>query len=141
MISLFGLSFLLFILRLSSDSKLLEIYFKEYYGLLNAKKRNMVPKYDLANLTIDLYDYSEWYKQQLGNLPPLESDEDEVKEGKGIKCLILNKLLTRFPILLAQIKAGNNLYKLKNKIRKIAYLFCQHNEIAKKICNNLIKSP
>ena len=30
-------------------------------------------------------------------------------------------MLTRLPILLAQIKAGNNSYKLKNKIRKILY--------------------
>ena len=34
-----------------------------------------------------------------------------------------NNLLTRFPILLAQIKAGNNSYKLKNEIRQILYLF------------------
>ena len=42
-----------------------------------------------------------------------------------------NKLLTRLPILLAQIKAGNNSYKLKNKIRHILYLFYQHNKITK----------
>ena len=67
------------------------------------------------------------YKQKLGNLPPLESDEDEVKEGKKIKILTPNKLLTRLPILQAQIKAGNNLYKLQNKTRKIAYLRYQIN--------------
>ena len=38
---------------------------------------------------------------------PLESGE-EVKKGKGLKNLIANKLLTRLPILLAQIKAENN---------------------------------
>ena len=47
------------------------------------------------------------------DMPLLEGDE-KVKEGKGLKILIPNKLLTRFPILLAQIKAGNNPYKLKN---------------------------
>ena len=40
-------------------------------------------------------------------MPPLEGDK-EVKEGKGLNILTVNKLLTRFPILLAQIKAGNN---------------------------------
>ena len=40
-------------------------------------------------------------------MPPLEGDE-EVKKGKGLKLLTPNKLLTRLPILLAQIKAGNN---------------------------------
>ena len=45
-------------------------------------------------------------------MPPLEGDEKEVKERKGLKVLPPNKLLTRVPILLAQIKAGNNSYKL-----------------------------
>ena len=48
-------------------------------------------------------------------MAPLEGDE--VKEWKGLKILIPNKLLTRFPILLAQIEAGNISYKLKNEIR------------------------
>ena len=36
-----------------------------------------------------------------------------------IKALMPNKLLTRLPLLLAQIKARNNLYRLKNEIRQI----------------------
>ena len=47
------------------------------------------------------------------NMSLLESDEEEVKEGKELKILIPYKLLTRLPILLAQIEAGNNSYKLK----------------------------
>ena len=35
-------------------------------------------------------------------------------EETGLKILTPNKPLTRFPILLAQIKAGNNSYKWKN---------------------------
>ena len=42
---------------------------------------------------------------------PLEGDE-ETKEGKGLKILTSNKLLTRLPVLIAKIKAGN-LSKLK----------------------------
>ena len=52
----------------------------------------------------------------LSNITSLEGNEEEVKEGKVFK------LLTRLPILLAQIKATNNSYKLKNQIRKIVYL-------------------
>ena len=73
-------------------------------------------------------------------MPPLEGDEEEVKEGKALKVLTLNKLLTRLPILLAQIKAGNNSYKLKNETIQILYLFYRHNKITKKVYNNLIKS-
>ena len=73
-------------------------------------------------------------------MPPLEGDEEEVRERKGIKILMPNKLLTRLPILLAQIKFENNLYKLKNEIRQILYLLYLYNKIIKKVYNNLIKS-
>ena len=54
----------------------------------------------------------------LSGTPPLEGDE-EVKKEKRSKILTPNKLLTRLPILLAQIKAGNNSYNLKNEIRQM----------------------
>ena len=34
------------------------------------------------------------------DMPPLEGDEEEVREGKGTKNLTPNKLLTRLPLLL-----------------------------------------
>ena len=71
-------------------------------------------------------------------MPPLEVDEEK-EEGKGFKILTPNKLLTRLPTLLAQIKAGNNSYTLKNEIKQILYLLYQHNKITKKVYNNLIK--
>ena len=69
----------------------------------------------------------------------LKADEEEVKEETGLKIVTPNKLLTRLPILFAQIKAGNNSAKLKNKIRQILYLLYKHKKITKKACNNLIK--
>ena len=58
-----------------------------------------------------------------------------------IKILTLNKQLTRLSVLLAQIKAGINSYKLKNEIRQILlYLLYQHNKFTKKLYNNLINS-
>ena len=64
-------------------------------------------------------------------MPQLEGDEEEVKEGNRLKMLTPNKLLTRLPILLAQIKAGNNSYRLKNEIRQILYLLSEHNKSLK----------
>ena len=55
--------------------------------------------------------------EDLSDMPPLEGEEEEVKEEKGLKILNLNKLLTRLPILVEQIKAGNNSNKLKNEVR------------------------
>ena len=45
-----------------------------------------------------------------------------LKEEKELKVLTPNKLLTRLPILLAEIKAGNNSYKWNNEIRQILNL-------------------
>ena len=73
-------------------------------------------------------------------MPLLEGGEEELKEGKELKILTLNKSLTRLSLLVAQIKARNNSIKLKNEIRQILYLLCQHNKITKKVCKNLIKS-
>ena len=53
--------------------------------------------------------------------------------------MTLNKLSTRLPILLAQINAGNNSFKLKNEIRQILYLLYQHNKITKKSLQQLNK--
>ena len=82
-------------------------------------------------------------KEESEDLPPmllLEGDEEEIKEGKGLKVLTPKKLLTRLPILLSQIKAGNNWYKLKNEIKQILYFLFQQNKFTKKVYNNLIKS-
>ena len=45
---------------------------------------------------------------------------DEQQE-QGLKILTSKQIITRLPILLAQIKAGNNTEKLKNEIRLIVY--------------------
>ena len=74
----------------------------------------------------------------LSDMQSLE-DNEKVKEGKGLKILTPNKLLTTLSILLAQIKAGHNSFKLKNEIRQILYLLYQYNKITKKVYN-LIKS-
>ena len=73
-------------------------------------------------------------------MPPLEGDEEEVKEKKELKTLTPKKLLTKLLILLAQVKTGSNSYKLKNEIRQILYLLYQHNKITKNVYNNLMNS-
>ena len=39
----------------------------------------------------------------------------------GLKILTPNQMLSRLPITLAQLKAGNNSEKVKNKIRQLLY--------------------
>ena len=42
---------------------------------------------------------------------------NQPEQGSGLKILTLNQMLSRLPISLAQLKAGNNSEKLKNEIR------------------------
>ena len=43
------------------------------------------------------------------------------QEEQGIKILMPSQMLSRLPITLAQLKAGNNSEKLKNEIRQLLY--------------------
>ena len=61
------------------------------------------------------------------------------QQGKGLKILTPNQILSRLPIVLAQLQAGNNSEKLKNEIRQLLYsLYCSKN-MTKQVYNNLIK--
>ena len=44
------------------------------------------------------------------------------QEGQGIKILTPNQMLSRLPIFLAQLQAGNNSEKIKNEIRQLLIL-------------------
>ena len=44
---------------------------------------------------------------------------NEDQDGSGLKILTPSKMLSRLPISLAQLKAGNNSEKLKNEIRQL----------------------
>ena len=127
----------------------LELYNKilnsknDYYKPLKAKKTGIKVKNLLKELSIDVYlaDYKDEDEDDLLPMPPLEGGE-EVKlepeetiaervklnpkkrknEGTRLKILTPNKLLTRFSILLAHIKAGNNSCKLKNEMKDKYYI-------------------
>ena len=63
---------------------------------------------------------------------------EQNQQGEGIKILTPNQMLSRLPITLAQLKAGNNSEKLKNEIRQLLYsLYCSKN-MTKQVYNNLI---
>ena len=61
-------------------------------------------------------------------------------EGKGLKILTPKQMIQRFPISLAQVKAGNNSESLLHEIRQIIYSLYQSQEITKKVYINIIKS-
>ena len=60
----------------------------------------------------------------------LEFNRQE-QEGQGLKILTLDQMLARLPITLAQLRAGNNLEKLKNEIRQILYFLYHSKKLSK----------
>ena len=49
-------------------------------------------------------------------------------------------MLSRLPILLAEIQAGNNSKQLKNEVRQIIYSLYTSKQLSKKLYNILIKN-
>ena len=64
---------------------------------------------------------------------------EQNQQGKGIKILTPNQMLSRLPISLVQLKAGNNLEKLKNETRQLLYFLYRSKNMTKQVYNNLIK--
>ena len=64
---------------------------------------------------------------------------EQKQKGQGIKILTPNQMLSRLPITLAQLKAGNNSEKLKNEIRQLLYSLYRSKNMTKQVYNNLIK--
>ena len=97
--------------------------------------KNVKNLYDSRQKIIDLFNsYSKIRSEAL-----YESKQNET-EGKGLKVLTPKQMIQRLPIVLAQVKAGNNSEDLLNEIRQIVYSLYQAKEITRKVCNNLMNS-
>ena len=57
---------------------------------------------------------------------------------KGLKTLTPNQMLSRLPISLAQLNAGNNSEELKNKIRQLLYSLYRSKKLTKQLYKSLI---
>ena len=64
---------------------------------------------------------------------------EQKQSGKGLKFLTPSQMLSRLPITLAQLKAGNNSEKLKNERRQLLYSLYRSKYMNKQEHNNLIK--
>ena len=62
----------------------------------------------------------------------LELNNDK-ESGKGLKILTPDQMLSRLPITLAQLKAGNNSEKLKNEIRQLLYSLYRSKKLTKQL--------
>ena len=56
----------------------------------------------------------------------------------GLKILRPKQMLSKLPITLAQLKAGNNSEKLKNEIRQLLYSLYRSKKLTKQLYKSLI---
>ena len=60
------------------------------------------------------------------------------QSGGGLKILTPDQMLSRLPITLAQLKAGNNYEKLKNEIRQLLYYLYRLKKLTKQLYKSSI---
>ena len=104
-------------------------------NIINLKKSQVVflqTQKKMIRYARDLKDIVDLYN--------LKSDSDTSKIDERLKILTDEQMLSRLPILLAQIEGGNNSIKLKNEVRQILYPLYRSKVLTKTVYNNLIKS-
>ena len=78
-------------------------------------------------------------KNNMLNIVELILENNQLNQaGKGLKILTPSQTLSRLPISLARIKAGNNSKKLKNEIRQLLYSLCRSKKLTKNIYKSLV---
>ena len=71
----------------------------------------------------------------------LDSPDSHFSDAKGsaLKILAPNQMLSRLPISLAQLKAGNNSEKLKNEIRQLLCSLYRSKKLTKQLYKSLVE--
>ena len=103
--------------------------------ILLGKKSETIPESEKL-------DAAQGEAEDIGDSPPLESEEEAAKRQKrqGLKIMTPKQITVRLPELLAQLKAGNISQKLKNEIRQIVYSLYRSKNLSQTIYNHLIST-
>ena len=96
-------------------------------------------KKDALNMTLDRLSTEKPFKV-VNTVARILDFNKQNQEGQGFKILTPKQMLSRLPISLAQLKAGNNSEKLKNEIRQLLYSLYRSKKLSKTIYNNLINA-
>ena len=80
--------------------------------------------------------------QKLDDMTLLETEKEAAQRPQRqiLKILTPKQMITRLPILLAQLKTGNNSEKLKHEIRQLLYSLYRSKNRSKKIYNSLMNT-
>ena len=114
--------------------------------ILDANERQLDKYYSPRQSPIDKDfgpEFRRMFGEEIPDMSELESEESAEKEntkGQGLKILTPQQMLSRLPISLAQLKAGNNSEKLNNEVRQLLYSLYRSKKLSKKINENLIKA-
>ena len=127
------------------------MFWKIYQNGLSLKKPMLSLKGTWANL---INSRLKDLKREIKNMSKQEKeteDPDEIvnlvenilefnrqQQGQGLKIRTPNQMLSRFPITLAQLKAGSNSEKLKNEIRHLLYSLYRSRKLTKQLYKSLI---
>ena len=131
------------------ESIILIIYLLKVIDLLNRRKKmqkkvNHSPKKLLLKEKILRWQKVDHYFDEaidIPDMPPLEGDEEEMKERKWLEILTPKKLLTRLDSIISTNKSWKQFIQIKkwnktNITSFVKYLY----KIIKKFYNNLMKS-
>ena len=121
---------------------------KTLYTTNDNKKKNSkivnAIKSGLSDLKNEIENISEEEKEiekpnEIGNIvEEILEFKKQKQEGKKLKILTPDQMLSILPITLAQLKAGNNSEKLKNETRQLLYSLYQPKKLTKQLYTSLI---
>ena len=126
-----------------TDEERNELFNKNTNNLVTMKKLVKIVSYIAEKERIN--NVIKGVKFVLDNVASLgDSDPDfycfHSSDAKQIELKILtpNQMLSRLPITLAQLKAGNNSEKLKNEIRQLLYSLYRSKKLTKQLYKSLV---
>ena len=100
-------------------------YLFNSFGINRKPGRLILPKWVKVN--------EERFNEILGTVT-----EERNQQGEGLKILTPDQMLSRLPITLARLKAGNNSQKLKNEIRQLFYSLYRFKKLTKQFFKSLV---
>ena len=112
---------------------------KKSNGLVNVIKSGLSDlKDENKNMSEDQKEFEKPDKTLKSVEAILDFNNKQNQIGEGLKTLTPNQMVSRLPISLAQLKAGNNFEKLKNDIRQLLYSLYRSQKLTKQIYKSLI---
>ena len=119
---------------------------KKLFEIKGKKKKNDFVeeiKNRWSKLKDEIEEMSEKNKEESNKILKIVEEiikfNNQKQSAEGIKILTPNQMLSRLPISLAQLEAGNSSNKRKNEIRQLLYSRYRSKNMTKQVYNNLIK--